>query len=193
MDRRHFMRSGFASAVGITVGAHAFLVLSGTLSSMDDPAHRASRKLARALREIGTRQTVTWARRLEANRTGAKGFSLHLRDAALTPDDAAVIARALRGLTAEEAATLVSLSLSYNAEIRDAGAVAVARALPATLPELGLVGCGLGDRAGTALLHWAEHAPQIRMICVEGNRFSDRMKTRFLELTETNEGLLVVV
>jgi hypothetical protein len=104
-----------------------------------------------------------------------------------------VLARAMSDLTDEEALTLGSLSLSYNPGIGDAGASVVAQALPATITELGLVGCGIGDQGGEALLHWAENASGLRMICVEDNQFSDETKTRFVELARAKHNLFVVV
>jgi hypothetical protein len=42
--------------------------------------------------------------------------------------------------------------VSFNPGNWDAGATAIANALPMTLQELGMVGCDMGDQAGETLL-----------------------------------------
>jgi hypothetical protein len=42
--------------------------------------------------------------------------------------------------------------VSFNPGNGDAGATAIANALPMTLQELGMVGCDMGDQAGEFLL-----------------------------------------
>jgi hypothetical protein len=150
-------------------------------------------KFAGALRAIGGDACIAAAQRIEAGGGGIGAISLHLRRAGLNTADAMVLAQAMSDLTDEEALTLGSLSLSYNPGIGDAGASVVAQALPATITELGLVGCGIGDQGGEALLHWAENASGLRMICVEDNQFSDETKTRFVELARAKHNLFVVV
>ncbi|MFT5439143.1 MAG: hypothetical protein ACI9MJ_001004 [Alphaproteobacteria bacterium] len=193
MLRRDILKGGFAVACAMATGANAFPALVGPTNGSPGPAQRASMKFAGALRAIGSDACIAAAQRLEAGEGGNGDISLHLRRASLNTADAIVLARAVSALTDEEALTLGSLSLSYNPGIGDAGASIVARALPATLTELGLVGCGIGDQGGEALLRWAENASGLRMICVEDNRFSDKIKTLFVELSRAKHNLFVVV
>jgi hypothetical protein len=149
-------------------------------------------KLASVLRSMDNQACVAVAARLEASK-GQEAVSLHLRGAQLTESGVLRIADALAALTEGEASSLASLSLSYNGAIGDAGAISLAHALPRGLPELGLVGCNVGDTGGAALLDWARRATRLRMLCIEGNNFSHQTRTRFGMLRRKNPHLSVYV
>jgi len=112
----------------------------------------------------GSSSASSYAARLER---GESVKTLHLRSSGVTA------AQCTAMLAAPEAASLTSLSFSYN-EVGDAGATAVAQGAPAGLTELGLVGCGVGDAGGRELVAWLEsaRAGKMSMICVEGNDMS---------------------
>ena len=131
-----------------------------------------------ALREIGSDVTKTAADNLARIEVSSAALNLHLRNAKMTAADVKVIANALDKTPVSELARLVSFSLSYNA-IGDDGASTLAASLPATLTELGLVGCSIGDQGGAAMLEWAKHANGLRMICIEDNSMSDQMRKQF--------------
>lgn len=150
-------------------------------------------KLATALRSIGGPVCNDAAQRLEATAPDARNISLHLRRADLTKSDTFVLAHALQSLTGREAAALGSFSMSYNPDMEDAGALALARALPRTIREVGLVGCDLGDEGGSALIEWAATATGLQMICVEDNKFSGRVKSQFRALATGDANLMVIV
>jgi hypothetical protein len=146
--------------------------------------------LASTLRETGNEDCVAAAARLQSANLN-EGVALHLRSAGLTAANVARIAEALRSLTETEASLLTSLSFSYNKAIGDAGAMAIARALPRSLPELGLVGCKIGDAGGQAVLDWAARATRLTLLCVEGNEYSQDIRARFRDLARTHAGLSV--
>jgi hypothetical protein len=131
-----------------------------------------------ALREIGSDVTKTAADNLARIAVSSAALNLHLRNAKMTAADVKLIANALDRTPVSELARLVSFSLSYNA-IGDDGASTLAASLPATLTELGLVGCSIGDKGGGAILEWAKYANGLRMICIEDNRMSDQMRKQF--------------
>ena len=79
--------------------------------------------------------------------------------AGLGTSDAGLLADALQSLKTDDGTSLNSFSLSYNARIGDEGASLIANSLPTNLPELGIMGCGLGDASGETLLRWAREAP----------------------------------
>jgi hypothetical protein len=58
---------------------------------------------------------------------------------------------------------------------------------------LGLVGCSIGDAGAHAILEWARTAPNLRMICVEGNKISAGVKSQFQNLASGGRNILVVV
>ena len=107
--------------------------------------------------------------------------------------DAEIIARAMLELSLYEAPALRSFSMSYNPGLTNAGVVLLAQAFPPTLTELGLVNCAIGDEGGGALLRWGKKAVGLRMICVEGNHFSARIRQEFASLAKEKTSLLVVV
>jgi len=83
--------------------------------------------------------------------------------------------------------------MSYNPDTGEAGAISRAGSLPKTVREIGLVGCGIGDHGGEAILDWSDQAKRLQMTRVEENRFSNPLKKRFGTLAETDPYLLVVV
>ena len=193
MVRRDFLKGGIASASLLAAGTWG---LPSPVNA-DAPAEARMKdlpsKLANALRSIGTAPCIAKAAQLEATRNEDEELSLHLRSAGLDVAATLIIARALRSLSEKEASSLAALSLSYNHGIGDAGAVYLARALPQGLRELGLVGCGIGDQGGEALLQWASQVPRLRMMCIEGNDFSGGLAERFQALARYNSSLFVVV
>lgn len=191
MLRREVLKTALVtlSALGIgTPGSATAVSASGSLLLVSG----LPGKLAAALRLTGNEGCIAAAARLEAT-TIHVDVRLHLRGVGLTASDAERIAGALSSLTLEEAPSLTSLTLSYNEAIGDAGAVSLADALPRSLRELGLVGCQIGDTGGAALLEWTRRATRLRMLCIEGNRFSEEIRTRFGDLQQTNSRLSVYV
>ena len=111
-----------------------------------------------ALREIGSNDvTKTAADNLARISVSSAALNLHLRNAKMTAADVKLIANALDRTPVSELARLVSFSLSYNA-IGDDGASTLAASLPATLTELGSVGCSIGDQGGGA-------TPRVGKVC----------------------------
>lgn len=154
-----------------------------------NPTHLVS-----ALNAIGTPVCLEAARTLEATTETTVGLSLHLRRAGLNHAEARVLADGLvRADAADGLFFLGSFSASYNPKLGDAGAAVLAAAFPETLTELGLVGCTIGDSGGRALLEWAQMAPNLKMICVEDNRFSKAMRSQFQGLSSKGRRLVVVV
>jgi hypothetical protein len=148
-------------------------------------------KLAAVLRSMDNKACAAPAR-LEASRDH-EAVRSHLPDAALSESGVLRIAHALMALSEAEASSLASLSLSYNGAIGDVGAICSAHVLPRGLPELGLVGCNIGDGGRAVLLGWARRATRVRMLCIEGNNFSQQTSTRFGMLRRTNSHLSVYV
>ena len=134
-----------------------------------------------ALRAIGSDLTKAVADNLAKGVIGLPTLNVHLRNANMTAADAKLIANALDRTPVLELARLGSFSLSYNA-IGDEGASTLAASLPATLTELGLVGCSIGDQGGGAILEWAKYAIGLRMICIEDNSMSAQMHKQFASL-----------
>lgn len=157
-------------------------------STTMNPTH-----LINALRSIGKPVCMDAANRLATLTGTSAGFDLLLRRAELNAADAKVLANGmLRSDTGNEF-FLESFSASFNPDLGDTGAAALAEVFPESMTELGLVGCSIGDAGGRAILEWARIAPNLRMMCVEGNRFSDDMRSQFQGFAPQGRQILVVV
>lgn len=192
-SRRCFLRNllGASAAAGIAGSGLSSTALANAPREKDRKMPLSI--LARVLRATDKDICVAAAARLENLSAMASSFDLHLRSAGLDTADATNIAAAIRGSTADEQLSLRSFSSSYNPDIGELGAVALINSLPPTLSEIGMVGCGLGDESGEALLDWVQNASSIRMICVEGNAYSPKMRQRISNLRKDRSGLTVIV
>lgn len=193
MLRRDILKKVLLAAYLTSTATLSLPALADSRGKIATSSGNASIKLARALRLIGSEQCVELAQLLEFSTDKEEEISLHLRSAGISRSDVVIIADALLSLTRDEALSLRSFSLSFNPEIGEAGALAIARSLPLTLRELGLVGCGIADRGGEALFQWAQQASRLQMICIEDNRFSQPLRAQFQALAQNNRNLLVVV
>lgn len=191
--RREFLRSGLIGGLVLLTGAVVPLDKSFATSGPDGDAHMSLRALIEALRSTGNAACLSAADRLEASWAANAEYNLHLRNARLGPLDAEIIAGAMREVSLSKGPALRSFSMSYNPGLTDTGVVALARAFPPTLTELGLVACAIGDEGGAALLRWGKQAAELQMICVEGNRFSAKIRQGFAALAQERKNLLVVV
>lgn len=193
MLRRQLLKTSLIRVSALVAGT---LGLPTFISAFDSPMTEPSTiaiTLANALRSIGSESCLVAAASLEASQSNDGDIRFHLRSAGIDASGAMIIAEALRSLPNREASSLVSLSLSYNEALGDAGAIALAHALPPTLHELGLVGCGIGDQGGEALLQWAKQAPRLRMMCIEENKFSYEIRMQFAKLAREKSRLFVIV
>ena len=89
--------------------------------------------------------------------------------------------------------SLESFSISYNPNLRDKGALNLATALPSSVTEIGLVGCGVGDVGGKALVASTATTPKLHWLCIEQNNFTKETKASLVSLGRERRGLLVVV
>jgi hypothetical protein len=55
-----------------------------------------------------------------------------------------------------------------------------------------LVDCGIGDRGGTEILNWAKASSNLKMICIEQNNFSEKLKMEFNVFKKENLRITVV-
>jgi hypothetical protein len=191
MSRRAMMTTTFAGVCGLVTSA---AVLSKWAQAAGNgSAEMSPTELIKALRSIGKPACLDAADRLAASTGSLAGFDLHLRSAGLNEADARVLANGIMYAENGNALRLKSFSASYNPDLGDAGASALAEAFPASMTELGLVGCFIGDAGAHSILEWASSAPNLRMICVEGNKFSADVKSQFQYLASRGRNTLVVV
>jgi hypothetical protein len=91
-----------------------------------------------------------------------------------------------------DSVNIKSISFSYNQQIGDVGASLLARKLPHSIAEIGLVKCGIGDKGGREILNWMRKTPMLQMICIEQNNFSDNLKMEFGIFENDNPKTIVV-
>jgi len=149
--------------------------------------------LIASLRSVGGPVCLGRADALEASQALQSNYDLHLRRAGLNAQQAQSIATAIQAVSSQQGFALRSFSMSFNPGVSDAGAKSLARALPLTVTEVGLVGCAIGDEGGEALLSWTKQAPELRLICIEDNRLSHSVRTKFSALGRQKSSLQVVV
>ena len=145
-------------------------------------------KIATILREAGNLACVEKAKILELE--SQKMYSLHLRNLGLSSSNLISIVTILKEVKDN---SIQSISFSYNRLLGDFGAIAITENVPPSICEVGLVDCGIGDVGGMALLGWIKTLPNLRMICIEQNNFSDKTKQAFLQFSNAHSHILVVV
>jgi hypothetical protein len=119
--------------------------------------------------------------------------TLNLRNLGLKAIDISAIANILKQEKNNNAGFIKSISFSYNDLIGDIGATEIVRSLPSSICEIGLVGCGIGDKGGNEILEWIKTLPNLKMICIEQNSFSDNLKTEFNMFKKNNPKIMVVI
>ena len=95
----------------------------------------------------------------------------------MVPNNSIAIAAVLE--QEKDTAVITSISFSYNGQMGDIGATALAKGLPASVQEIGFVGCGIADTGGRETLNWMKTAGILQMICIEQNEFSEKLKKEF--------------
>jgi len=146
-------------------------------------------EIATILRAIGTKGCVEKAEILK--KKSSSMTALHLRDLKLTSINVISIANCLKQ-AGENNLHLKSISFSYNHQLGDAGAIALAKSLPKSISEIGLVNCGISDIGGVEILKWMRNAPNLQMICMEQNNFSNELRFEFEKFKASNSRILVV-
>ncbi len=148
------------------------------------------KKLAKVLRTIGSSECIKKAQQLEDD--DYKTRTLNLRNLSLKPNNITAIATILKQENYNNTNVIKSISFSYNTLMGDAGATALAKSLPTSLSEIGLVECGIGDNGGRAILNVVKRLPQLKMICIEQNKFSDQLKMEYEAFGQANPKITVV-
>ncbi len=188
-SKRTFIKTGLASALSVT-GLLPFFS-SAYASKANSPMKITP--LIDALRSTNKPVCNKAAIKLLSLPDNLANYDLHLRSADLSTEEIQRIADAIKAVHAANGPALQSFSMSYNANLKDGGVLNLVQTLPATLTEIGLVGCGIGDAGGEALMKWATEAPKLHWLCVEQNPFSEATKHRFYKFGQARSGLLVVV
>jgi hypothetical protein len=145
------------------------------------------KKIAAVLRKKSQLKGLKKAKNLELNTSQTS--TLHLRNLDLKINEITAIADILKQ---DHTGFIKSISFSNNPLIGDEGATLIAKSLPTSILEIGLVGCGISDKGGSELLKWMKKSPQLRMICMEKNNFSNELKIEIKNFKTNNPKIMVV-
>jgi hypothetical protein len=146
--------------------------------------------VASILKGIGSQQALDKALSLE--KASLSGTKLHLRKLNLSLIQIQSIASILARSFAENDLPLTSISFSFNPKLGNEGAIALAEIFGPRIQEIGLVNCNIGDAGGAALLKWMEKAPELKMICMEHNKFTGHFQNQ-LDIFKRNNPEIVVM
>jgi hypothetical protein len=143
-------------------------------------AHSSNRKifqpLADALLQTQKPVLISVASDLLAKKADDYSYSLHLRSANLNTADAVSIATGIKVMHAQYEVRLDSFSVSYNTNLKRQGLASLLSNLPKHLKELGIVSCNLNDDSASLISDFISSCKSLRMVCVEGNNFSEQAK-----------------
>ena len=180
MNRRNLLQSGALAFVS-TMLLSSQRVLAGKKGVSD---RTSINPLVEALRATDKPVCIALANSLETRIGGVMAYSLHLRRAALDVDDAELIASAIAKVHQDKTLRLTSFSLSYNPLIKAHGVATVLSELPNHIAEFGLVGCNLDDRCENSITAFLARSKDLKMVCVEDNNFSPRVKDGIRKATQ---------
>lgn len=116
---------------------------------------------------------------------------LHLRSRDLDETDVSSIVTMLQQIKHDDKG-IESISFSYNPRIGDSWITRIMQSMPASVKEIGCVGCGINDVWGLEILEWMKRSSNLQMICIEQNSFSDDLKQQFNIFKKQNPHIMVI-
>ncbi len=147
-------------------------------------------EIVKILRRIGSKKCLEKAEILESESPSTS--TLNFRNLDLSSPNIKLIVSCLRQEGKHNKHPIKSISFSYNHLLGDSGAIALVENLPSSTSEIGLVDCGISDIGGIEILNWMRTSSNLRMICMEGNNFSKKLKLEFKKFSTANAQVLVV-
>jgi len=149
------------------------------------------REIASILRKIGSKKCIEKSQYLASN--ASIGKTINLRDLELNASNIVSISSCLKQERGLPSHNVKSINFSYNILLGDLGVIALASNLPKSICEIGLVNCGINDLSGIEILNCINGLPNLKIICIEQNNFSEKLKLEFRKYNSNNPQVLVVV
>jgi hypothetical protein len=147
--------------------------------------------IATVLRKIGSDKCVEKANIFE--NTTSTITTLNFRNLALDSSDVISIMNCLKQKEGTDTNLIRSISFSYNSLLGNSGAIAIAKNLPTSLHEIGLVNCGISDAGRIELLDWMKKSRNLKMVCIEQNNFSKKLRIQLKQFGVDNPQILLVI
>jgi hypothetical protein len=149
-----------------------------------------NKEIAKILRKKGNIECTQKSETLENEISEIS--NLNLRNLGLDVNDIVDITTIIEQENSHNNRCIKSISFSYNVGIGDIGATLIAKKIPSSVSEIGLVDCGIGDKGGAEILHWMRTSHNLQMICMEQNKFSDKLKMEFNSFKKEHPNIMVV-
>jgi hypothetical protein len=146
-------------------------------------------RLIATLIEVGTNECLESAQKLEKD--GSNNLKLELRNADLDENHLKQISDTLSSFDNDKY-SFKTLSFSYN-HIGDKGAEYLSKSMPLELIELGLVGCSITDAGGRELLKWLNKSKNLKLLCIENNKFSKSFLSELSIFSKSKTNLYLVI
>jgi len=148
------------------------------------------KEIAKVLRKKGNLDCIQKSETLDNDISEIS--NLNLRDLNLEENDIVDITHIIEQKNGDNNIYITSISFSYNQLIGDVGATLIAKKIPSSICEIGLVDCGIGDKGGAEILNWMRKSLNLQMICIEQNNFSDKLRMEFNIFKKENPKIMVV-
>ena len=148
--------------------------------------------LINALVETKKPKSIEVANNLKSTGDNDKSYDLVIRKANLNIEDAKNIATAIKKIDQNKGPQLVTISMSFNEDLKDEGVITLLNHIPLTTSVIAFVECGITDKAGQAIIDWAAKANNLNGIYIEGNDFSKDMEEKFEKLRVDKPRLTVL-
>ena len=168
IEKRIFLKLGF-----LAIASSATLNCNSAVATEKNLFHVLIIALLRAKKPICAKA----AEALESKPLSSLDYNLHLCIADLVRAEATIIADAIEIRQQHNVLNLQSVSVSLNPGITELGLKRLLEALPDHTTELGLVGCGFGDKSANKIASFLRRSNKLKMVCVENNNFSPEAKS----------------
>ena len=172
-----------------------FFIIVFTLSLFNTSyANIVMQDLIDVLVQINKQKSFEVAENLKELKHDAKTYDFVIRKANLDIVDAKNIAKAIKKIDLNNGPKLHTISMSFNDNLKDEGVIAILKQIPKETSVIAFVECGITDKAGEAIIEWAnlKEVKNLNGIYIEGNSFSKEMEQKFDQLRANNPNLTVL-
>src|SRR5210317_2536661 len=171
-----------------------WIIVLGLLWCSTSYANIIMQDLIDALVETKKPKSIEVANNLKSTGDNDKSYDLVIRKANLNIKDAKNIAKAIKKIDLNDGPKLHTISMSFNDNLKDEGVIAILNQLPKETSVIAFVECGITDKAGEAIIKWAnlKEVKNLNGIYIEGNSFSKEMEQKFDQLRAKNPNLTVL-
>ena len=132
-----------------------FLYIFQSFANINPSKDNSLEYLINALIEINHPKALKVASDLEKIKKNVKTYNLIIRKADLNFNDIKKIAEAIKKVQKSRGPDLITLSLSFNKNIKDEGLNLILNVIPDTTKVLAFVKCGLTDTGALKIIEYA--------------------------------------